>query len=58
MREFNAILRLCRALRTAQSFFESVPEDMDLSWSVLDVHALEEAEVAFGQSLTMYPEVP
>src|SRR5882724_8970537 len=31
---------------------------MDLSWSVLDAWALEEAEVDFGQSLVMCPEVP
>ena len=33
MREFNAILESCRVLRNAQSFFESMPEDMD--WTVL-----------------------
>src|SRR5882724_2071583 len=33
-------------------------EDMDLSWSVLDAWALEEAEVDFGQSLATCPEVP
>src|SRR5882724_11815739 len=31
---------------------------MDLSWSVLDAWALEEAEVDFGQSLVTCPEVP
>ena len=35
-----------------------MPEDMDLSWSVLDAQALEEAKVDFGQSLAMCPEVP
>ena len=30
MREFNVILGLCGVLRTAQSFFESVLEDVDL----------------------------
>src|SRR5882724_9999370 len=29
MREFNAILGSCRVSRTAQSFFESMPEDAD-----------------------------
>ena len=45
-------------MRTAQSFFESVLEDADLSCSVLDAQALEEAEVDFGQSLEMCLEVP
>src|SRR5882724_11547924 len=58
MREFNAILGSCGILRTAQSFFESVLEDVDLSWSVLDTQALEEAKVDFGQSLVTCPEVP
>jgi len=58
MRKFNTILGSCGVLRTDQSFFESVPEDVDLSWSVLDIWALEEAEVDFGQSLAMCPEVP
>ena len=31
MREFNAILRSCGVSRTAQFFFESVPEDVHLS---------------------------
>ena len=31
MREFNTILGSCGFLRTAQSVFESVPEDADLS---------------------------
>jgi len=35
-----------------------VPEDADLSWSVLDAWALEEAKVDFGQSLATCPEVP
>jgi len=30
-REFNTILRSCGVSRTAQSFFESMPEDVDLS---------------------------
>src|SRR5882724_5393052 len=47
-----------QSLKTAQSFFKSVPEDMDLSWSVLDAQALEEAKVDFGQSLARCPEVP
>src|SRR5882672_5433089 len=58
MREFNAILGSCKVSRTAQSFFESMLEDMDLSCSVLDAQALEEAEVDFGQSLVMCLEVP
>src|SRR5882724_4928663 len=58
MREFNAILRSCGVSRTAQSFFESMLEDVDLSWSVFDTWALEEAKVYFGQSLVMCPEVP
>src|SRR5882724_9003921 len=33
-------------------------KDTDLSWSVLDAQALEEAEVDFGQSLVTCPEVP
>src|SRR5882724_8444055 len=47
-----------QSLKTAQSFFKSVPEDMDLSWSVFDALALEKAKVDFGQSLAMCPEVP
>ena len=31
MREFNVILGSCGVSRTAQSFFESMPEDVDLS---------------------------
>jgi len=31
MRELNAILGSCGVLRTAQSFFESMLEDTDLS---------------------------
>ena len=31
---------------------------MDLSWSVLDTQALEEAKVDLGQSLMTFPEVP
>ena len=58
MREFNAILGLCEVLRTAQSFFASVLGDVDLSCSVLDAWALEEAEVDFGQSLATCLEVP
>src|SRR5882672_8456904 len=58
MREFNAILGSCTVSRTAQSFFESELEDADLSCSVLDAWALEEAEVYFGQSLETCPEVP
>src|SRR5882724_6211773 len=58
MREFNAILRSCGVSRTAQSFFESMLEDADLSWSVLNTWDLEEAKVYFGQSLVMCPEVP
>ena len=56
-RQFNAIFRLCGDLRTAQSVFESMPEDADLSWSVLDAQALEKAKVDFGQSLATRPEV-
>ena len=52
-RKFNAILASCRVSRTAQSFFKSVPEDTDLSWSVLDAWALEEPEVDCGKSLAM-----
>src|SRR5882672_2697962 len=58
MREFNAILGSCGVSRTAQSFFASVPEDTDLSCSVLEARALEEAEVDFGQSLATCPEMP
>ena len=58
MREFNAILGLCRVLRTAQSFFESVLENADLSLSDLDTWALEEAKLDFGQSLATCPVVP
>ena len=58
MREFNANLGSCGVSRIAQSFFKSVLEDADLSWSVLDAQALEEAEVDFGQSLVTCPEVP
>src|SRR5882724_12006927 len=58
MREFNAILRSCRVLRTAQSFFESEPVDADLSCSAFDAWALDEAEVDFGQSLATCPETP
>src|SRR5882672_1034971 len=50
-REFNAILRSCEVLRTAQSFFESELEDADLSSTVLDAWALEEAKLDFRQSL-------
>ena len=57
MREFNTILGLCEVSRTDQSFFASVLEDADLSCSVLDAWALEEAEVDFGQSLATCPEV-
>ena len=39
-------------------FFESVPEDADFPWSVLDSQALEEADVDFGNSLATCPEVP
>src|SRR5467141_3667361 len=56
MREFNAILGLCVVSRTAQSFFESELVDTDLSCSVFDARALEEAEVDFGQSLATCPE--
>jgi len=58
MREFNAILGSLQSLRTAQSFFESVLEHMDLSWSDLDAQALAEAELDFGQPLAMCPVVP
>src|SRR5882672_8626219 len=58
MREFNTILGSCEVLRTAQSFFESMQEDVDWSYSVLDAQGLEEAKVDFGQSLEMCPEVP
>ena len=58
MREFNAILGSCEVSRTAQSFFESVPEDADLSCSDLDAWALAEAELDFGQSLATCPAVP
>ena len=58
MREFNTILRLCEVSRTAQSFFESKLEDVDLSCSVLDACGLEEAELDFRQSLAMCLEVP
>ena len=58
MREFNTILGSCGVSRTAQSFFKSMLEDVDLSWSVLDTWALEEAKVDFGQSLVTCPEVP
>ena len=44
MREFNAILRSYGVLRTAQSFFESDLVDADLSCSVFEARALEEAE--------------
>ena len=47
MREFNAILGSCRVSRTAQSFFKSELVDADLSCSVFDAWALEEAEVDF-----------
>src|SRR5882672_4192882 len=39
-------------------FFASVPEDADLSCSVLEAQALEEAEVDFGQSFATCLEVP
>src|SRR5882724_5081851 len=58
MREFNTILGSCGVLRTAQSFFKSELVDVDFSCSVFDALALEEAEVDFGQSLAMCPEVP
>src|SRR5882672_765610 len=58
MREFNAILGSCGVLRTAQSFFEYELVDEDLSCSVFDARALEEAEVDFGQSLATCPEAP
>jgi len=47
----QCILRSCRVSRTAQSFFESGLEDVDLSWSDLDAQALAEAKLDFGQSL-------
>src|SRR5882724_7689379 len=58
MREFSTILGSCRVSRTAQSFFESELVDTDLSCSVFDALALEDAKVDFGQSLAMCPEVP
>ena len=58
MREFNAVFRSCGVSRTAQSFFESMLQDADLSWSDLDAQALEEAELDFGQSLVTCPTVP
>src|SRR5467141_4626254 len=58
LREFNAILGSCIVSRTAQSFFESKLVDADLSCSVFDARALDEAEVDFGQSLATCPEVP
>jgi len=45
-------------LEDCSVFFESKLEDVDLSWSVLDTWALEEAKVDFGQSLATCPEVP
>src|SRR5882672_1220012 len=39
-------------------FFESELDDVDLSCSVLDARALEEAELDLGQSLATCPEVP
>ena len=45
-------------MKTAQSFVKSMPEDTDLSWSVLDAQTLEEAKVYFLQSLVTCPEVP
>jgi len=58
MREFNTILGSCGVSRTAQSFFESELVDVDLSCSVFDARALEEADVDFGQSLATCPEAP
>jgi len=57
-REFDAILRSCGVLRTAQSFLESMLEDVDLSCSDLDTCALVEAELYFGPSLATCPVVP
>jgi len=57
-RKFNAILGSCEVSRTAQSFFESMLEDADLSCSSAGCSGFGEAEVDFGQSLAMCPEVP
>src|SRR5467141_5344165 len=58
LREFNTILGSYGVSRTAQSFFESELVGVDLSCSVFDTRALDEAEVDFGQSLATCPEAP
>ena len=50
--------RVMQSLEDSSVFFKSMLEDTDLSWSVLDTQALEEAEVDFGQSLETCPAVP